>query len=62
VVAFYKNKFGSGASTFDTADGAILTLPMGDKESVMVTVSSRRSENDGKTKLVIVHTKNTKAS
>jgi hypothetical protein len=35
---------------------------MGDKESVMVTVSSRRSENDGKTKLVIVHTKNTKAS
>ena len=37
VVAFYKNKFGSGASTFDTADGAILTLPMGDKESVMVT-------------------------
>lgn len=62
VVAFYKNKFGSGASTFDTADGAILTLPMGDKESVMVTVSSRRSENDGKTKVVIVHTKNTKAS
>ncbi len=42
VVAFYKNKFGSGASTFDTADGAILTLPMGDKESVMVTVTARR--------------------
>ncbi len=62
VVAFYKKKFGSGASTFDTADGAILTLPMGDKESVMVTVSSRQSENDGKTKVVIVHTRNTKAS
>ncbi len=62
VVAFYKNKFGSKASTFDTGDGAMLTLPVGDKESVMVTVSSRRSENDGKTKLVIVHTKNSKAS
>jgi hypothetical protein len=62
VVAFYKSKFGSGASTFDTADGAILTLPVGDKESVMVTVSAKQSENDGKTKLVIVHTKNNKAS
>jgi hypothetical protein len=62
VVAFYKNKFGSGASTFDTSDGAILTLPMGDKESVMVTVTAKPSENDGKTKVVIVHTKNNKAS
>ncbi len=62
VVAFYKNKFGSGASTFDTADGAILTLPIGDKESVMVTVTAKASENDGKTKVVIVHTKNNKAS
>jgi hypothetical protein len=62
VVAFYKSKFGSGASTFDTADGAILTLPVGDKESVMVTVTAKPSENDGKTKLVIVHTKNNKTS
>jgi zinc-ribbon domain len=62
VVAFYKNKFGSAASTFDTNDGAILTLPVGDKESVMVTITGKPSENEGKTKIVIVHTKNNKAS
>jgi hypothetical protein len=62
VVAFYKNKFGSAASTFDTNDGAVLTLPIGDKESVMVTVTGKPSENEGKTKIVIVHTKETKAS
>jgi hypothetical protein len=62
VVAFYKAKFGSAASTFDTNDGAILTLPIGDKESVMVTITGKPSENEGKTKIVIVHTKNRKAS
>jgi hypothetical protein len=62
VVAFYKAKFGSAASTFDTNDGAILTLPIGDKESVMVTITGKPSENEGKTKIVIVHTKNSKAS
>jgi hypothetical protein len=62
VVAFYKSKFGSAASTFDTNDGAILTLPIGDKESVMVTITGKPSENEGKTKMVIVHTKNNKAS
>ena len=62
VVAFYKNKFGSGASTFDTNDGAVLTLPIGDKESVMVTITGKPSENEGKTKIVIVHTKDNKAS
>ena len=62
VVAFYKAKFGSGASTFDTSDGAILTLPKGQQESVMVTITAKPSQNDGKTKVVIVHTKNNKAS
>lgn len=62
VVNFYKAKMGSKASTFDTSDGAVLTLPIGDKESVMVTVTAKPSENDGKTKLVIVHTKSTKVS
>ena len=62
VLAFYKTKFGSAASTFDTNDGAVITLPMGDKESVMVTITGKPSENEGKTKIVIVHTKNNKAS
>ncbi len=62
VVAFYKAKFGSAGSTIDTSDGAMLTLPVSKQESVMVTVTARPSENDGKTKVVIMHTKNNKAS
>ena len=61
VVDFYKGKFGSAASTYDTSDGAILTLPMGQQESVMVTITAKPSENDGKTKIVILHTVSKKA-
>jgi len=35
---------------------------MGEKESVMVTITGKPSENEGKTKIVIVHTKDNKAS
>jgi hypothetical protein len=62
VVAFYKSKFGGNVSVFDSADGAVLTLTKGDKESVMVTVSAKPSQNDGKTQIAIVHTKSNKAS
>ncbi|MGA3262642.1 MAG: zinc ribbon domain-containing protein [Terracidiphilus sp.] len=62
VVNFYKGKFGSAASTYDTSDGAIVTLPMGQQESVMVTITAKPSENDGKTKIVILHTVSKKAS
>jgi nitrate reductase NapE component len=62
VLNFYKGKFGSDASVFDTADGAMLSVKKGEQESVMVTISSKAGENDGKTKFVIVHTKNNKAS
>ncbi len=62
VVDFYKNKFGGDASVMDMSDAAILTLKKGEQESVMVTVSSKASENDGKTKIAIVHTKNNKPS
>jgi hypothetical protein len=62
VVAFYKSRFGSDASIMDMSDAAILTLKKGEKESVMVTVSSKASENDGKTKIAIVHTTNNKPS
>jgi hypothetical protein len=62
VVAFYKGKFGGDASVMDMQDAAILTLKKGEQESVMVTVTSKASENDGKTKIAIVHTTNTKPS
>jgi hypothetical protein len=62
VLAFYKEKLGSAASIIDTQEGAILTLSTGQQESVMVTISSKSSENDGKTRIAIVHTKNNKPS
>lgn len=59
---FYKGKFGSDASIYDTDNGAVLSVNKGEQESVMVTVSAKQSENDGKTKIVIVHSKNKKTS
>jgi len=58
VLSFYKGKFGSDASVFDGSDSAMITLKKGDKETVMVTISNRPSENDGRTKISIVHTTN----
>ena len=57
VVNFYKGKFGSDASVFDAADSAVISVNKGPEDSVVVTVTSKPSENDGKTKIVILHTK-----
>lgn len=57
VVNFYKGKFGSDASVFDAADSAVISVNKGPQDSVVVTVTSKPSENDGKTKIVILHTK-----
>lgn len=62
VVNFYKSKLGSDASVYDSGNGAMLTAKKGENETVMVTVSAEQSENSGKTKFVIVHTTNKKAS
>jgi hypothetical protein len=62
VVEFYKNKFGSGASIYDTASVALLTLNKENRESVMVTVSAKSSQDDGKTRISIVHSKGNKPS
>jgi hypothetical protein len=62
VVDFYKGKLGSAVSVMDTQDAAIITLGRGQQESVMVTISSKPSENDGKTKIAIIHTTNNKPS
>jgi hypothetical protein len=60
VVAFYKSKFGSGASVYDTANSALLTLNKGQQEAVMVTVTADSSQDGGKTRVSIVHTKSSK--
>lgn len=62
VLEFYKNKLGTDASTMDSGNGAVISLKKGEDESVMVTVSSGTGENDGKTRIAIVHTKSTKPS
>jgi hypothetical protein len=62
VKDYYRAKFGSEASVFDTGNGAIISLRKGQEEAVTVTISSVPSESNGKTKFVIMHTKSTKSS
>jgi len=62
VLAFYKDKLGSEASVFDTSHSSVLSVKKGDQETVMVTVTQKPGEDDGKTKIAIVHTKNIKSS
>lgn len=57
VVDFYKGKLGSGASVMDTPETTIITLARSQQESVMVTVTQNPSQDEGKTKIAIVHTK-----
>jgi hypothetical protein len=58
VLAFYKSKLGSTASVFDSDTSAMISVKKGGHENIMVTISARPSENNGKTKISIVHTKN----
>ncbi len=58
VLAFYKSKLGSDASVFDAANSAMISLRKASHENIMVSISSQESQNDGKTKISIVHTKN----
>ena len=58
VLAFYKSKLGSEASVFDAANSAMISLRKGSHENIMVSISSQQSQNEGKTKISIVHTKN----
>jgi zinc-ribbon domain len=63
VVAYYKNKFGtSNVTSFDSADGSVITYAKGQQESVVVTVTSSPTEYNGRTQIHIVHTTATKAS
>jgi hypothetical protein len=59
VLAFYKDKFGSSASTIDTSDTAIVTLKRGGNEVIMVTITPNRGQDDSQTQISIVHTRKT---
>jgi hypothetical protein len=60
VVAYYKGKFGSESGVFETGDTAMLTLNKSKQEVVTVTVSQKPNENNGKTRIAIMHTVSTK--
>jgi nitrate reductase NapE component len=61
VLAFYKDKLGSGASSYESGEGAVVTANK-DNDSVVVTITPNASEYDGKTQIAIVHTKSNKGS
>jgi hypothetical protein len=56
VEAFYKDKFGSGATDFNMGATAMIIHKVSDKERVNVTVTGNNGQ-DGKTKIMIQHTK-----
>lgn len=56
VEAFYKDKFGSGATDFNMGGTAMIVRKVSDKERVSVTVTSDNGQ-DSKTKIMIQHTK-----
>jgi F0F1-type ATP synthase assembly protein I len=62
VVSYYKGKFGSQASVFDSSNSAMLTVEKSKQETVMVTVTPNSSEHGGKTQIAIIHTISDKSS
>jgi hypothetical protein len=56
VVSFYKSKLGSGASVYEFAQTATLSLRKGSRESIEIAIEAKPEENSGKTKISIVHT------
>lgn len=62
VLNFYKTRFGSDASIFDSSEGTVLTINKGEDESVVVTITKGSSDNEGKTEIHIVHTTTKKPS
>ena len=62
VVAYYKQKLGSDVSVYDSGNGAVVTVNKGQEESIIVTVSPNSSQDGGKTRISIVHSKSNKGS
>jgi hypothetical protein len=62
VVAFYKGKLGSEASVIDSDNSAVIQVAKGPQESIMITVTGNSSQDSGKTRISIMHSKSTKAS
>jgi hypothetical protein len=61
VIAFYKERSGSQGSVMEAGDAAILTLSKGKQDSVMLTITQKANQFDGKTQIHILHTVDKKA-
>jgi hypothetical protein len=57
VVAFYKDKLGSNATSMEFGGTSILTSKMSDHEQVSVTIVQQSSQQGGRTQIQIQHTK-----
>jgi hypothetical protein len=55
VLAFYKDKFGSAATSMDFGSNAILTWKKSEHDQVTVTVAQRDGQDEGKTQIHIQH-------
>jgi len=62
VLAFYKTRFGSDASVFDSSDGTVLTVNKGQQDLSWLTITKGSSEYAGKTEIHIVHSTSKKPS
>jgi hypothetical protein len=61
VIDFYKARFGDNTAVMDTADGAIVTYTKSKQESIMVTITTNTTRDNGKTRISIMHTIDNKA-
>lgn len=57
VFAFYKDKLGADANSFNYPSSAMISLNKGQQESIMITIVPNSSAADGKTQISIQHTK-----
>jgi hypothetical protein len=57
VVNFYKGKMGDGAVAVATGNGTVLNSGGQDTDRIMVTVGPGSGDDQGKTTIVIMHTK-----
>jgi hypothetical protein len=60
VLAFYKDKLGSEATSMDFGSNSILSLKKGEHEVLQVTISQDANQSGGKTQIHISHTTSTK--
>lgn len=59
VVAFYKDKLGSGATSMDFGENAIMSLKKTDHDHVTVTISQQANQEHGETQIHIQHVTDT---